>query len=370
MTTTPDPSSRPVTRRQFLVGVSAAAAAAAFLAACGGDPDNEDAPGASTPTGTATGTGTAAATATEAASSGGYPVTVAHKYGETTLEAAPQRVVSVGYRDHEHLLAFGVRPVAVRDWFGPVVEYATFPWAEEALGDATPVVLGAGELDFEQIAALQPDFICGLYSGMSQDEYDRLSQIAPTLPQSGDYVDWGMPWEEETRMIGAVLAQPERAEQMIAGVEQQIADARAAHPEFEGKRIVVAQLDTPGTFWVLGPQDFKLRFFTSLGFVLPDEIAEVVGDASNAAISEEQLHLLDQDVLAWIVGATWDGAPAAIEALEGSPLYQQIDVVREERDLFIAEPADALAWSSALSLPFAIEGIVPLLADAVARLDA
>ena len=60
---------------------------------------------------------------------------------------------------------------------------------------------------------------------MSEDVYKTLSQIAPTLVQSGEYVDFGMPWQEETRMIGSAVGQSAKAETLIAGIEGQFAAA-------------------------------------------------------------------------------------------------------------------------------------------------
>ena len=62
-----------------------------------------------------------------------------------------------------------------------------FPWAEEALGDAElPEVLSDVDgIQVEKVAALAPDLIVGLYSGMTQAEYDLLSQIAPVVATTG-----------------------------------------------------------------------------------------------------------------------------------------------------------------------------------------
>ena len=64
-------------------------------------------------------------------------------------------------------------------------------------------MLASTELNFEQIAALDPDLIVGVSSGMTDADYDTLSQIAPTLAQPGDYIDYGMPWDVATELIGA-----------------------------------------------------------------------------------------------------------------------------------------------------------------------
>ena len=79
-----------------------------------------------------------------------FPVTIEHKYGSSTIEAQPTRVVTVGFSDQDALLALGVIPVGIRDWYGDQPN-AVWPWATEALGDAKPEVLSSSELNYEQI---------------------------------------------------------------------------------------------------------------------------------------------------------------------------------------------------------------------------
>ncbi|HTY27039.1 MAG TPA: twin-arginine translocation signal domain-containing protein, partial [Mycobacterium sp.] len=45
-------------------------------------------------------------------------VTVKHIFGETTIPAPPKRVVSAGFTEQDDLLAVGVVPIAVTNWFG------------------------------------------------------------------------------------------------------------------------------------------------------------------------------------------------------------------------------------------------------------
>src|SRR5689334_18891521 len=73
-----------------------------------------------------------------------FPVTVPHKYGETTVTEEPQRVVSVGVTEQDVLLQLGVVPVAVTEWYGEQ-PFATWPWARELLGDAEPEVLSTSD---------------------------------------------------------------------------------------------------------------------------------------------------------------------------------------------------------------------------------
>ena len=88
---------------------------------------------------------------------GGFPVTIEHKYGETTITEQPERVVTVGFADQDALLALGVMPVGIRDWYGEQ-PFATWPWATDALGDGRadgPAVDGA-ELRADQRPRSRP----------------------------------------------------------------------------------------------------------------------------------------------------------------------------------------------------------------------
>jgi iron complex transport system substrate-binding protein len=288
---------------------------------------------------------------------------IQHKYGSTEASGSPERVVTVGFNEQDPVLALGVEPVGVRDWFGDQPN-AVWPWAQDELGDAEPAVLSSGELNFERIAALEPDLILGIFSGMTEDEYETLSELAPTVARPQGYVDYGVPWREQTRVIGLALGREERARALISDVEARFEETRQTHPEFEGATGAVALLDEGGTYNVYGPKDLRGRFMEALGFELPPEISELAGDDFFAGISEERLDLLDVDALVWIVNSQ-----DAADALRNNPLYGRLDVAKKGRDLFldVNDPiAGALSFSTVLSLPFALDRLTPMLAAAIA----
>lgn len=331
--------------------------ASVLMAACGGGGDQGTANRAAEPV------SEAPSRPDEKGRGSAFPRTIEHKFGSTEIPAEPTRVVSVGSNDQDAILAVGVKPVAVTYWYGDH-PFATFPWAQDELGDSQPEVLERGELNFEQITALRPDLIIGLFSGMTVQEYETLSQIAPTVPQSGDYPDYAMPWDEAALMVGRALGREARAEQAVADVKAGFAQARDDHPEFQGVEAIGGQLGKdPSQYYLGGPGDARVQFLSNLGFELPAEIAELVGDASNAEISAEQLSLVDTaDLVLWPVGQARELATQVQE----DPIYQQLEVVQRGADVFVLPPeGEALSWNTVLSLPFALEGIVPLLAAAV-----
>lgn len=263
------------------------------------------------------------------------------------------------------MLALDVKPVAVREWFGGK-PFATWEWAQDELGDAEPEVLPASELNFERIAGLRPDVILGTYSGLTEDEYGTLSEIAPTIAQPGDHPDFGIPWQEQTRTVGRALGREDRADGLVAEVEARFDRAREEHPEFEGASGVVVGLSTEGDSYTpspYGPQDARSRFLEALGFEIPDEIAQLAGDAFSANLSRERLGLIDADVLIWVPVLAEN-----FEAVQNDPLYNRLDAPREGRDLFLEETlAGALSFGTVLSLPFLLDRLVSRLAEAVGK---
>lgn len=289
-------------------------------------------------------------------------------FGVTEVPAEPARVMTIGYSEQDPVLALGVEPVAVREWFGGK-PFAVWPWAEEARGDAEPVVLEMpyGELDYEQVLGLAPDLIVATHAGITQEEYERLAEIAPTIAQSGSYPVFGMPWEEQTRTIGVALGRAPQAEELVADVERQISRAAEAHPEFEGVSIAWINPTGDGSYWLVGGTTPPMRFIGQLGFRMPEALLDVVGDLESAQLSAEQLHLADTDVL--ITRVASEGEEAAL--LE-DPIFSQLQVVQDDRAIVFTGPDDptyaSLSFSTVLSLPFALEQLTPMLEESVSRL--
>lgn len=317
------------TRREFIV--SGVAAGLLVVAGCGSEDDVDSASPSTT------------------ASGGAFPVTIEHKYGSTTIPSEPTRVVAAGFNDSDYALAFGVTPVGVRDFIGPFAE-DTRPWAQEALAGAEPEKVSGpdGVLNYEMIAGLRPDLILA-YSYLEEAEYEKLAGIAPTVVEPSE----GSGWREHTLVVGRALGQPGRAEQLVAQVEARFATAIDRHPEFVGKTAAIrfGDADTDA-YYLLEPDDPRSGLFTSLGFKLPEKTGE---------ISREQVELLDQDVIVAI------GADP--QAYQDDELFQGLRAVREGRVAYLGgfetDFAGALGFDSPLSLPAAVDIVVPALAAAL-----
>lgn len=338
-----------ITRRGFLAGVGATGLGATGLGATGLGVAGFGLAGCGAPS-----------TDTGPSGGAGFPVRIAHKYGTTEIRSRPRRIVVVGLSDHDVVLALGFKPVAVTEWYDNR-PYATWPWARAALGSARPTVLPRGNdrLDLERIAALRPDLIIGQYAGMSQEEYNRASQLAPTVAQSGKFPHYGAPWQDTTLTIGRALGQEAGARKLIAGVNQKFAAAKAKYPHFVGRSAVVAELFNQGDFVARSASDPRTRFLVSLGFVLPPDIATMAGTKDAAPISPERIDLLDRDLLMWNAGFS----PHLRSVLAANRVYQGLKVVRERREVIVEDKivSGALTFSTVLSLPYAIDKLTPIL---------
>jgi iron complex transport system substrate-binding protein len=295
--------------------------------------------------------------------SGAFPVTVAHKFGSTTVKAEPKRIVLVGLTEQDSLLALGIVPVATTDWLKKY-DGAINPWAKDKLNGAPlPTVLtDASGPEFEKIASLRPDLIIGLYSGLTQEFYDKLSKIAPTVAQPKEYSDYGIPWQDTTRTVGKLVGKSAEADKLVAGTEALITKARQDNPKFANSSALM------GTLWegyfIYGTEDPRSRILTSLGFKLPEKLDEVIGDKFGASISKERVDLLDQSTIVWLAAT----AKEVRATLDADPLYMGLRVAKEKRDILLDESTEignAASFISVLSLPRLLDALVPQLAAAV-----
>jgi iron-siderophore transport system substrate-binding protein len=305
-------------------------AAAVLLSACGGG-------------------GSAPATETPPASGGGaFPVTVQHSLGSTVIPAAPQRVVSLGYTDQDTILALGVVPVAIREFTGNWPS-ATWPWASDRLQGQQPQVL-TGEVSTEAIAALRPDLIVAVSAGLTKEQYDTYSRIAPTITQPPGSNPYQTAWQDATHLIGSALGRTGEADDLVTGLESRFAAVRAQYPQFTGRAAAVAAASSTGNghYFVWTTDDNRGRFLTSLGFTVPGQFDEFAGGEFYADISGEQLGLLDQnDLVAWI---TIPGT--ANPGIAAQPGAAALRAAQENRVVELTEEQGvALSFSSVLSLP-------------------
>ncbi len=332
-----------------LLGLSFALAAAG----CGGTGNQN---GSAAVDGSSSGTAAATAASPTEATSDAYPVAIEHLFGETVIEDEPQRIVTVGLTDQDPVYALGAAPVASQPWYEDRIIY---PWAEQAAaGASTEMLPPCCEVDIEAVAAHNPDLILAIgSSGITDEQYDLLSQIAPTVAGAADHEPGATPWQDQTLMIGRALGREAQAEQLVAEVEQQFADAAARHPEWQGAAAVLASQYLEGQLLVYPANSPATSFLERLGFVIAPGLDEFTDDTYGVpALSAERFDLIDVDLV------LWDGNRDALEAsgLFEVPTFQSLDAVEQGRMVFPFDRVpDALSFRNVLSLPWALERLEP-----------
>lgn len=326
-----------VSRRLFLTG-SLSAVVLGGLAACSGD-NSDPAPDP------------------KQAAVPAFPTTIDHVYGSTTINAAPQRIVVVGFTEQDALLALGVVPVATTQFVGDA-PYGVFPWAVDKLGDAKPAVLESVEsLQIGQITELKPDLILATNAGLSQESYEELTKLAPTIANSGTSGnDWIEPWAVQTAVIGQAVGKSAEAERLVADLTQRFADAAVAHPQFSGTAVGFVQAPYDDGSVIAWPKDLS-EFLTDLGFTIPQSFDKFVSDdVAQAQIPGEDATVLnDAKVLIWGTDVAGDGAD-----IETDKILGKLDAVKDRRSIYTGELlASAMYFNTVLSLPYVLDQLVP-----------
>jgi iron complex transport system substrate-binding protein len=167
-------------------------------------------------------------------------VTVKHAFGETKIPSPPKRVVSAGYNEQDDLLAVGVVPVAVTNWFGDQ-PFGVWPWAQPKLGTAQPVVLDLSNgIQIDQIATLKPDLIVATNAGLDADTYAKLSAIAPTVAQSGEDAFFE-PWKDQADIIGQAVFKDADMGKLISDLDDKFVNAGKSNTSFSGKKVFMVR---------------------------------------------------------------------------------------------------------------------------------
>lgn len=319
--------------------------------------------GATAPSGSAAG-----ADRTGSPGSSGFPVTIKHAFGSTTISREPKRVVTWGFGSTDAVLALGVVPVAIPQQTYGGDKQGLLPWIKDKLrsmGAKTPTMLpnpsGSDTVPYEEIAAARPDVILANYSGITRQQYDTLTKIAPTVA----YPDkpWSTPWQQVVKTTGQALGKSAAAEKLITDTKAEVARKAAQYPKLKG-RTVAAVWDVGGTFYVYRKADSRVQFLTDLGLVSAPSVEKLANGGSSFyyTLSYEKTSQLTSDIL-----VVYSDDQKGIDTFLGKPYARSMAQVRAGHVAPVVGPEFVAAVSppTVLSLPWGIDGYLKALAKAV-----
>lgn len=295
-------------------------------------------------------------------------VTIESALGTATIEEAPERIVTLGQGSTETAIALGTVPVGMEEYPWGSDDTGYLPWVYEEVterGEELPEQFtGATELDIEAILELQPDLILAPWSGVTQEQYDLLADIAPTVAYPEQ--PWTIEWEQQIEIIGEAMGQSNDAQGLIDDINTQF--EQAAVDDYEGLTFSYIYNTGPGTLGVFYPEEQRVAMVSAMGLT-PDPVIDELRTEFDAPGTQSALiglenadQLRDSDLI-----FTFYMDEANREETEAQPLYAGIPAVEQGAVVASADQPFVTASSliNPLTVPWTIERYQPLIDEAI-----
>ena len=311
-------------------------------------------------------------TASGSDASAQFPVTVKNIYGETTIDAKPERVATLSWVNADTALALGTVPVAMPKIVWGNNANNSNDWTDAKLkelgaekgSDKAPTFYDepSGDVNYDAIADSDPDVILAAYSGLTKEQYDKLSKIAPVVgPGSANY---GTSWQDSTTLIGEALGKEDEAKQVISETDKAISDAADKYPQLKDKTFIAGNFEADGGgINIYAEQDNRSRLLSALGMKLAPVVTKnQKSDAFFFNWSPEKGDELDSDVF-----FTWFPEGQTKASIEKDKLLGRIPAVKNGGLVGTSDNQLLFSVSSAspLSLQWGVDKIAALLAKGV-----
>jgi len=302
-----------------------------------------------------------------------YPIVIKHAFGETVIESKPERVATIQWANHDVALALGVVPVGFSAAnYGVQDDSGLLPWTADKLqelGVTEPNIFQDTDgLDFEAISDANPDVILAAYSGITQEDYDILSQIAPVVAYQT--TPWVTTWREQVLFNAEGMGMKAEGEQLIADTENLIKEKASQYPELQGIKVVWTNFSAKdlSKINVYTPADPRGAFLMELGMAYPESLTSQITDPSSYSLrlsAENADSLNGADIL---IGY---GDESLYEAVKADPLLGKIPAVQRGSVLFIGNgtPLAASGNPNPLSIAYTIDEYLELIAGAVSKVN-
>lgn len=308
------------------------------------------------------------------ASTDGFPITIEHALGTTTIPAKPERIATIAWGNQDVPLALGIAPVGtdgqVWSWTGSA-DPGLYAWTTEALsslGADEPAIFSTSDgVDFEAISDTNPDVILAALSGISQEDYETLSEIAPVVAYPE--IPWYTTWRDQILINSKAIGYETEGAQLVSDIESQIEDATAGAPAIEGSTAAFFYMNSAdlSSISLYTGGDPRTSFLVDLGFEMPQVAIDATASGSFYLdiASENADQLNDVDVI-----VTY-GGDELLAALQADPLWSTLPAVQNGAVVAVGEGDDfsAAVSPTALSIPWVLEDYVQQLNDAAAKVQ-
>lgn len=297
-----------------------------------------------------------------------YPITLKHAFGETVINSKPQRVATIAWGNQDLPLALGVIPVGIsKANYGVTDASGLLPWTAskyKELGVTDPILFDdVAGLDFEAISASKPDIILAAYSGITQEEFDLLSEIAPVIAYPTQ--PWQTFWRDQILINATGMGLRSEGEALVTDLEQLIVEKSSKFTQIKGKKTAFFYFNPAdlGNFYVYLPNDPRVAYLTDLGMTMPDSILQKAKESTGFAVS---LSAENSDLFNDVDIIITYGTEGLLSALQKDPLLGTIPAIKRGSVAVIedATPLAASGTPSALSIPATIDDYLTVIGKA------
>lgn len=302
-----------------------------------------------------------------------YPMTIQHAFGETVLEKKPEKIATISWGNQDVPLALGIVPVGVSMAnYGVTDGSGLLPWTKDAfksLGVENPVLFDdVAGLNYEAIYKVAPDVILASYSGITQEEYDLLSEIAPVIPYQE--MPWQTFWRDQITENASAIGMKEEGEVLVKDLESLIAEKLTAYPELTGKSAAFFYFSPQdlSKFYIYLPADPRAAYLEDLQMVLPESVKKLQEENKSFAV---ELSAENVDLLTDVDLVITYGTEGLLETLQNDPLIGTMEAVKRGSVVVIEDgtPLAASGTPSALSIPATIDEYLKLMNDAAKKVQ-
>jgi iron complex transport system substrate-binding protein len=294
---------------------------------------------------------------------GAFPVTIEQLFAPVTIENEPARVAAVGPGDGDTLLALGIVPTTMSPLTGSEATRVIEPWNEELIGDTVPVVLPEASSDLNaeipKILATNPNLIIAVNAALTEEQYNNLSEVAPTVLHEEQYRDGQVPWQAATMQTGKAVGMPSETKKLIDDTEQFFTDAQAMYPSIVGKAGAVITAGPAGGVNIYSDTDKRGQILADLGMTIPAGLAAAIAGGLYGEISTENFDLLNS--LDKVVAVDWQGSN---DRLKQNGAFMNLAVVKRGGIVWIdAVVGAAMSVPTVLTIPYVVANLTSQLAD-------
>jgi iron complex transport system substrate-binding protein len=220
-------------------------------------------------------------------------------------------------------------------------------------------------IDYEAVADTHPDVILAAYSGLTKEEYETLSKIAPVVAYPK--IAWGTSVDDMITMDAEAIGKAAEGKKLIADLHAQTEAALDAHSILKDKKVLFAYLD-PSDLSQIGyytAADTRPGFLKQAGLPMP-AIVQKHADSKDFYLTvsaEKADELSDVDLF-----VTY-GDDTTLAALQADPLLSKIPAIAAGHVTILpdATPLAASANPSPLSIPWGLDTYFALLAAPLAK---